>query len=210
MNKKIIYLIIVLAVIVLAVILFHGQSVEYVELRDGPHLLGNPESSIVLLEYCDFNQPVCRQDYSVIKDLFGQFDDKIRFEYRHLVKNSSNTSLLAPAEAAECAADQGKFWEYAELLYAQADSGKIRLSDLASSLPELDLEIWRDCLKSDVKLERVRQDILEAEKAGYQDIPTFILNGLLIKNSADLTSQINNLLEPAKALPEAATSSPNL
>ena len=146
----------------------------------------------------------------MIKELLSQSGDKFRFEYRHLIKSNAGSLALTSAEASECAADQGKFWEYAELLYAQEDSGKVKLEDLASGLPELDLEIWRDCLKSDIKLTRVREDILEAEQAGYQETPIFILNGLLIKNSADLSWQINSLLEPVKAVPEAAASSLNL
>ena len=183
------------------------KKVEYSEMADGPHLRGNPEASVVLVEYSDFQCPACGNASFLVKDLLDKYQDQIRFEYRHFPLTSIHPYAFRAAEAAECAADQGKFWELHDQIFLNQD--KLRKKDLivyAAGIEGLDSEIWQDCLASGAKSNRVKEDLNEANQLGYNSTPTFVLNGQKITNYNDLPSRIEGLLQPLIPLQQATSS----
>ncbi len=86
------------------------------------------------------------------------------------------------AQASECAADQGKFWEYHDLLFErwngenQGTFSKENLIKFAQDL-KLDVAKFDPCLNNDETLERVKVDTLEGRQVGVSGTPTFFING---------------------------------
>ena len=206
MKKHWLTLIIIIILVIGYFIIKGTDKVEYAELRDEPHLKGNPEASVVLVVYSDFQCLDCSPIFSFIEDLLKEYQDKIKFEYRHFSTGGASGSVFRAAEASECAADQEKFWEYHDLLFANQDNlTKSNLVNYAESVEGLDLELWQDCLNSDIKARRVEDDYNEATRSGYKTTPTFVLNGQKIDDGQRLPEMIKALLEPLESLQKEAT-----
>ncbi|MBI3757407.1 MAG: thioredoxin domain-containing protein [Deltaproteobacteria bacterium] len=100
--------------------------------------------------------------------------------------NAQITQQVHPAScaasiSAECAGEQGKFWEYADLLFAdQKEYTKADLEEFAKTL-NLDLQRFQTCLTDNQIRERIGKDIAEAERIGIKATPTLIVNGHFIE-----------------------------
>jgi protein-disulfide isomerase len=86
------------------------------------------------------------------------------------------------AQASECAADQGKFWEYHDLLFNKQNGenvGTFTKENLIKYAQEMKLDAAKfdPCLNNDATLERVKADVLEGRDAGVSGTPTFFING---------------------------------
>jgi protein-disulfide isomerase len=114
--------------------------------------------------------------------LFQQYVDtgKVTFVYKHMAILGQESTWAA--EASECAADQGKFWEYHDLVFSrqagenQGAFTKDKLLGMAQDL-KLDLTRFEPCLKNDQTLARVQADTEEGQEAGVRGTPTFFING---------------------------------
>src|SRR5690606_38182566 len=130
--------------------------------------LGPEDAPVVVRDFSDFQCPFCRQFATGVKDqIIEQFvsTGQVRFEYRHFIVIDANTGgsdSRRAAEASECAAEQNRFWDYHEMLYAnQRGEGagaftNPRLKAFAEAI-SLDTEQFDSCLDSR-KYRRVVED----------------------------------------------------
>jgi protein-disulfide isomerase len=103
---------------------------------------------------------------------------KVRVEFRHRVLWPERSQL--PAEAAECAADQGQFWAYAHLLFErQQPWTPVKLKALAKEIG-LDEARFRPCLDGRIHRSAVEAETAAAEAAGVNATPTFVVNGQVL------------------------------
>ncbi len=113
--------------------------------------------------------------------LFQEYVDtgKVKFVYKHMAILGQES--IWAAEASECAADQGKFWEYHDLLFDrqagenQGAFNKDKLLTLATEL-KLDMTQFEPCLQNDQTQDRVQADMQEGQKANVRGTPTFFVN----------------------------------
>lgn len=92
------------------------------------------------------------------------------------------------AEAARCAGEQGKYWEYHDILFANLRTLEItNLKKFAADL-ELDTARFDTCLDSDTYVAQVRKDIAEGQNAGVSGTPTFFINGRLISGAQSFSA----------------------
>ncbi|MBI5030710.1 MAG: thioredoxin domain-containing protein [Chloroflexi bacterium] len=110
---------------------------------------------------------------------------KLTFTYKYLPIFPSGESIWA-AQAAECANQQGKFWEYHNRLF-QVWTGenvgtytKSNLKQYAADL-KLDATTFNQCLDSDKTLPIVQADIAEANRLGIHQTPTFLINSRVLQ-----------------------------
>lgn len=126
----------------------------------------------------------------MFKQLIRGNPNDIRVIFRHYPLDSScnpnmaqqvHPASCAAAIAAECAGDQGRFWEYADLLFAdQKEYTKTDLEEFAKTV-NLDTERFQTCLAGPQAKDRIRRDVEEAERIGVKATPTLIANGRLIE-----------------------------
>lgn len=119
-----------------------------------------------------------------------QNPNEIRLIFRHYPLDSECNYTLshqvhpascAAAIAAECAGEQGKFWEYADLLFAdQKQYTRQDLETYAGGL-SLDMARFNACLDDGHTRQFIRQDVEEAERVGVKATPTLVINGRLIE-----------------------------
>lgn len=143
---------------------------------------GDPDAPITLTEYSDFQCPYCKRfaeqtERQLVETYVAT--GKVRFIYRSFGRFIGQESQDA-AEAAYCAGDQGKFWEYHDVLFANhtgenvGDYTSRKLKAFAEALG-LDMEAFNSCLSGGKYTDRVNQDGRDGLIAGISATPSFVM-----------------------------------
>ena len=155
------------------------------------HVSGNASSSVVVIEYSDFQCPACRTYYPITKQLIAEFGNEIAFVYRHfpLVQIHPNAQLAA--QAAEAAAKQGKFWQMHDLLFEKQNewanvASPKSLFESYAILTGISVEQFKTDITSQEVINFVRAERTNAIKLRLQGTPTFFVNGKQIQNPASV------------------------
>lgn len=152
---------------------------------------GNASSSVVFVEYSDFQCPACRSYYPMMRQLTTEFGDRVAFIYRHFPLSGIHPNAEPAAWAAQAAARQGKFWEMHDLLFEKQNEW----SDKADILPLLEsyaslLGLSGEQFRTDISSREIRDFVnaqeFNALKIGLTSTPTFFVNGIQIKNPTSI------------------------
>lgn len=146
---------------------------------------GPADAPALIIEYSDFQCGYCRKFfYDTEPQIFANYvaTGQARFAYKHLAI-LGDESVWA-AQAAECAADQGRFWEYHDDLFRRAEQvgvkniGAFTKALLLTYAQDLGLDLGRftPCLQNDETLARVVADTQEARRLGFGATPSFLIN----------------------------------
>ena len=162
-----------------------------------------PETALVTItEFGDLQCPACKAAHEILtKPLLAKYEGKIRFEFKHFPLQN-HVHALEAAQAAECAADQGKFWEFFDMNYEkQKDLNSAALRTWAAEL-KLDTELFDRCVKSGIKKQTILADFSEGEKKGVNSTPTYFVNGVRVTNTIEaLTAAIDTALQHSSQVP---------
>lgn len=82
------------------------------------HVKGKGGSPVTIVEFSDFQCPFCERVTPAVQQVLKEYGNKVLFAYKHFPLISIHPHAQKTAEAAECAADQGKFWEFHDALFA--------------------------------------------------------------------------------------------
>lgn len=165
-----------------------------------PHPSSNPDAPVVVVEYADLQCSACRTAHAnIVKPLLEQFGTHIRFELRHFPLSSLHPQALEAAEAAECAADQGKFWEYADIAFSkQKEMSREKLLVWAEEI-SLETSRFEQCLTSGSKRALVLSEYREGSKKGVLGTPTFFVNAEKVESKLEaIEKAIEKAIEAAK------------
>lgn len=152
------------------------------------HVEGNRNAKVVIVEYFDFECPVCGLFDPVIKEMLSANGQRVAFVKRHLPLDMHANSHLA-AKASEAASNQGKFYEMKDLLFAnqQSWSNNLRAKDLfinyATSLG-LNIPKFVSDMDSESVENRIQRDKNSATRSSVRGTPAFFINGKFVENSA--------------------------
>lgn len=151
-----------------------------------PHPESSANAAVTVLEYADLQCPACAMAYErITKPVLEQYGSKMRFEFRQFPLQSLHRYALESAEASECAADQGKFWEFIDTVYEnQQLLSSDQLRTWAKDLG-LDTELFDRCIRSRVKKAVVMNDYDEGVAADVRGTPTFFVNGQRVDSDPD-------------------------
>lgn len=169
--------------------------------------IGSENAPVVVVEYGDYQCPACGRFASTEKPkLVKEFVNtgQVRFVFRSF-QFIGEESFWA-AEAAECANEQGKYWEFYDKLYssqAGENAGAFRKENLEGFAVDLGLqtEQFNQCLASGKYTDKVKAETLEAQNLGLRGTPSLIVNGLLVDGGSQyeiLSEKIRELLKKAK------------
>jgi protein-disulfide isomerase len=156
--------------------------------------MGDPNALVQFVEYSDFQCPGCLYFYQQIEPiLVSEYisTGKVYFTYRSMGKWIGSESVAA-AEAAYCAGDQNKFWEYHDILFTNwtgenvGDFTNKRLKAFAESVG-LDMNAFSTCLNNHKYNQKVTQDHDDGIKAGVTYTPSLFINGQKYTGSFDYT-----------------------
>ncbi len=167
-----------IAVLLLVVISLPRSAYPQVSptrLEDDPYL-GNPDAPLVLIEFGDYACEPCRMWHNagIRQQLLQQFPDQLKFVWRDNARTS--TASVRAAEAGQCAHNQGKFWEYHDLLFEQtAGLDEQSLKGYAQQIG-LDAQAFNRCLDEHQMRRKVSYDMRRAGEFGFSMTPAFRLN----------------------------------
>ena len=152
---------------------------------------GNPKAAVTVVQFTDFQCPSCAQHHPIVERLLNEYGDSVRLVVRDFPL-SQHANAMKAAEAAEAAREQGKYWEYTDLLYRNQSALQIdKLKQYASNLG-LDRVRFDAALDSGKYSDKVQRDVAEGDRLGVDSTPTFFVNGRLVTDSsyAGLKSRI--------------------
>lgn len=154
---------------------------------------GSEAATVVVIEFSDFECPFCgRHAAGVYREIQQRFVDtgKVRYAFRHLPLEQIHPHARQAAEAAECARQQGRFWEYHDRLFAQQKSmTRDDLSRHANSVT-LKVEAFESCLNEGEMAGRVAVDVAEVKRLGLTGTPVFMIGEMQKDGSARVTHKI--------------------
>lgn len=169
-------------------------------IEEGEWTKGNPDASVVLIEYSDFQCPACANYYPTVKELSAQYADDVLIVYRHYPLRSIHEHAQLAGQAAEAAGMQGKFWEMHDTLFerqSEWSSGLGQKATFARYAQELglDVERFKEDMTSDAARDAVNRGYISAVAAGVSSTPTFFLNGEPV-SVAPTVSAFAELIDP--------------
>jgi protein-disulfide isomerase len=154
---------------------------------DPNRLLGPPNAQITIVEFSDFQCPYCSTAQETLKALMTRYPGKVRVGFRDFPIAQIHPSAIAAAEASRCAADQGRFWEFHDLLFAnQKELSAVRLKEYASSV-RLDRQKFDACVAERKHQLAVQADFKEGQSLGLMGTPAFFVNGELLNGARDIS-----------------------
>ena len=149
--------------------------------------LGNPNAPIVIVEYSDFTCGYCgRFARDTLTPLIEEFGDQVKLIYRDYPFLSAMS--YPAAMAAECADDQGKFWELHDAIFAnQSGLSQDALFILASDLG-LDMDQFSTCVDEETHRDEIVADAQSGSELGQLGTPAFFVNGRFVSGAQPITA----------------------
>ncbi len=171
-------------------------------LSSSGHVLGDRSAPVTILEFADFQCAYCRTfALGALRAIRSQFGMVVKVVFRHWPLPYHHLAYAA-ARAAECAASQGRFEAYHDVLFEHQDSlGIISFGDLARRAGIKDSDAFRVCMSDPAQVDVIEKDIAAAKMAGGTGTPTILVSGLLLHQLPD-TAHLAELVRQALARPE--------
>lgn len=143
---------------------------------DDDPVKGPNSAKVTIIEFSDFQCPFCGRAQATLNQIQDTYGDDVKFVFRDFPLGFHENAQKS-AEAAECAHEQGKFWEYHDLLFENQEA--LAVTDLKGYAAELDLDTkqFNECLDSGKYEEEVKSDMDDGIAAGVKGTPAFFING---------------------------------
>ena len=152
-----------------------------IEAGDNPSM-GPKGAPILIVEFTDYQCPFCGRVRSTISQLMDEYKDKIRYVLRDFPLSFHQFAKKAH-EAAHCAGDQGKYWEYNKELWAHQQALDVgKLKEYANVL-KLDAKKFGSCLDEGKYTKKVEENVEYGASVGAQGTPSFFINGIFINGA---------------------------
>lgn len=150
----------------------------------GVNALGDPDAPVVVVEYSSFTCPFCaRHNLETFDRIVQEYVEtgKVYYVYKHFIRNEVDS---VAANAAECAGEQDRFFEYKSQIYQNQNSisNPGFFEGIASNLG-LDMDSWRNCFDSGRYTQKANADRAEGMANGVTGTPGFVINGQLVSGA---------------------------
>lgn len=161
-----------------------GPQIIQVSLDDDP-VKGDPNAPLTIVEFSDFQCPFCMKFHTETLPLLEQNyinTGKVKFVYRDFPIQSIHPNAVPAALASECADDQGKFWEFHDMIFVNQKAWERQ--DVTQSIQtfqqyavELDLDMgaFNSCLSSGKYLDEINKDLQDGRNYGVTGTPGFFI-----------------------------------
>ncbi len=146
--------------------------------KSGRPEFGNPLAKIVIVEFSDFQCPFCTREFPIIREITNQYRDTVRFIYRQYPIEDERSQGIS--EAALCAHEQQKFWQFHDRLFFAHDrlvnDPELVISESVRQ-SGINVEQFDECRRSGRQQSQVLEDAQDAVDLGVRGTPTFFING---------------------------------
>ena len=145
--------------------------------------LGAASAPVTIVEFSDFQCPFCQRVAPTLKKLRDTYGDRVRIVWKDYPLTQIHPQAFKAGEAAHCAGEQGKFWEYHDRLFA--DQQALQPEDLKRYAADLSLDTgqFNTCLDSAKYGDRVSEGVAQGSRLGVDSTPTLYINGRLLSGA---------------------------
>jgi protein-disulfide isomerase len=146
---------------------------------------GPEGAKVTIVEFSDFQCPFCSKAHDTVEEVMTAYPGKVRLVFRHFPLDFHAQAPKA-AEASLCANEQGKFWEYHDVLFK--NQSKLQIEDLKAHATSMGLDgpKFNECLDSGRMGATVKADMEAGQKAGVNGTPAFFINGNVLSGAQPL------------------------
>jgi protein-disulfide isomerase len=142
------------------------------------HIRGPASAPVTLVEYGDYECPLCGAAHPTVNLVQEHFGPQLRFVFRHFPLSQVHPNAESAAESAEFAGAHGRFWQMHDGIYENQDRlGLLLLFALAGALGLSEPEL-RAALAAGTYAPKVKRDFLGGVRSGVNGTPTFFINGV--------------------------------
>ncbi len=171
---------------------------------EGEPFKGPAKARVTIVNFEDFQCPFCKQVQPAFKELLARYDGKVRLVHKDLPLEGLHPRAREAAEAARCAYEQGKFWEYHDELYANAPkAGADDLKSYGKNIG-LNMDSFDRCIATGKYRAVVQQDLNEAVQIGVAGTPTIFINGREVSGDQSLAA-FEAIIDEELASPKGKT-----
>ncbi len=184
----------------------HSKAAEIEIIPTKDIWVGNREAPVKLVMYGDYESEACAKANDVVNQLMEKYEDKLQFNFRHFPLTRIHQRAQKAAEASIGAAQEGKFWDMHNTLFAhRRNLGTISLKGYAKDVGVTDKNFLTKLVDS-VYGWSVRADLLEGADKGIRDVPYFYINGEVYDGPVNVNafSKVIDLLAKSKKAPAKA------
>lgn len=157
------------------------------------HIRGAANAKVTIIEYSDLECPFCKRFHETMKQVLAAYPNDVRWVYRHAPLVQLHSKAPAEANAAECAGEQGKFWEFVDEVFAVTPTNNgldaAELPKIAARVGVANAAQFKACVDSNKYASVVQADLDDATKAGMRGTPYSI-----VTNTSGKKSPINGAL----------------
>ncbi len=175
------------------------------EALTGGHRRGAAQPAVEIVEFADYECPYCGALESHLERVVAKYPGRVALTFRNFPLSGIHPYARAAAGGAECAAQQGRFWQYHDALFAnQSELGVWSWARFATMAEVADKQQFNACLAKDGGRRRIASDSATAVELGAPGTPTVIVDGWMIDGTpteAGLDSLVQQRLAAQKSTP---------
>ncbi|MEK7084806.1 MAG: thioredoxin domain-containing protein [Patescibacteria group bacterium] len=142
--------------------------------------LGRMDAPVTVIEFIDFECPYCQESYGIVKGVKETYAPVLRVVFKHFPIESIHPNAMQSAFGSACAGEQGKFWQYYDLLFQTKQLDPASLRAHAEKL-NLNMSAFTACLDSERYRSAVEQDLIDGVNLGVRGTPTYFVNGMKVE-----------------------------
>jgi protein-disulfide isomerase len=165
------------------------------------HIRGNKNAKVTIITYTDLECPFCKRFHITMNAVMKTYSDKVRWVYRQMPLAQLHSQATQESLASECAGEQGKFWEFVDIVFDATPSNDgldlAKLPDYAKQAGVRDIAKFNSCITNNTYGAKIQSDLADGESAGAQGTPYSVVI------AADGTKTAVNGAQPQAAV-EAA------
>jgi protein-disulfide isomerase len=165
---------------------------------DPDRIRGDKNAPITMIEFTDFECPFCLQSYEVVKEVLKKYDGKVRLSFRDLPlreANGEDSEIAGKSDAARCAWEQGKFWEYHDQLFENQDANGMKVFQEYAENLAMDMPKFNSCMETRKYRDPIQKDLREAISLAIPGTPFFYINGIPLNGFHPL-KDFDEIIEP--------------
>lgn len=169
---------------------------------ENAYIRGSKDAPVMLIEFADYECPYCEKVNPLLQKLQAEYGTKLALAYKDIPLSMHRRAQKA-AEAARCAGDQGKFWEFHDVLYysKQLDIGSLKEH---ARVLKLDGARFEKCLDDGLQAAAVKKDADEGRRLGLSGTPSFFVNGHFLSGAVDYGT-LKEMVDQQLALAQKTT-----
>ncbi len=149
--------------------------------KDTDHIRGNKNAKVTIVGYTDLECPFCKRFHVTMQEVMKKYGDKVNFVIRHFPLDQLHSQARTEALASECAGEQGKFWEFVDIVFEKTTSNDgldlSKMPEYAKTAGVKDVNKFNKCVSDKKFAEKVQADEQDAQAAGAQGTPYSIVLG---------------------------------